>query len=50
MIQQGTDNPNRLLHLNKSSGGGMLTIERTDSNSSALVIAADPDEIAFNCS
>ena len=43
----GTDNPNRLLHLKKSSGGGMLTIERTDSNSSALVIAADPDEIAL---
>ena len=43
----GTNNPNRLLHLKKSSGGGMLTIERTDSNSSALVIAADPDEISL---
>ena len=43
----GTDNPNRLLHLKQSYGGGMLTIERTDSSSSALVIAADSGEIAL---
>jgi hypothetical protein len=41
----GTTSPARLLHLQKASGGGMFTIERTDATTSALVVAADPGDI-----
>jgi hypothetical protein len=41
----GTTSPARQLHLQSSSGGGMLSVEKTSATTSAFVVAADSGEV-----
>ena len=41
----GTTAPARQLHLQSASGGGMLSVEKTSSTTSAFVVAADSGEV-----